>query len=243
MITLDDIQGHWSRDWIKAPGVEDHATRVHWMQCGALYADVRIPLERPDLNEARTLIGQSPDVLVHLLKAEGFAGDVGLAGTQCTWHRKINWHGNTEEIDVGDISFDEQGRMVEKGVHADYTELWSHDAPPAQSAYMFEGEGWLGYLICVGAKFVLGVGRPNTPTTKPIVDELASGIISDGAATLFNGLHAVGSWDGASAIATLATNPLCEGSCVLTLDHNQFVWRQTRFDGSRHDVRMKAVAP
>ena len=44
MIDSSDVQAHWRRLWIRAPGFEDADTRVHWMQCGALYADIRVPL-------------------------------------------------------------------------------------------------------------------------------------------------------------------------------------------------------
>ena len=40
MITLADVQGHWRRDWLKAPGFSDTTTHVHWMQCGTLFADM-----------------------------------------------------------------------------------------------------------------------------------------------------------------------------------------------------------
>ena len=124
MITQADIQGHWVRNWIKAPGFEDHSTRVHWMQAGGLYADIRIPADRPDLSGASSLSALSPDHLLSLGQAEGFAGHVTLDGDHCTWEREINFHGTPDSLDVGAIHFDAQGSMIETGVHADYSELW-----------------------------------------------------------------------------------------------------------------------
>ena len=46
----DDLQGLWKRVWIRSPSsdptFEDHLTRVFWAQSGAIYADLRIPLDR-----------------------------------------------------------------------------------------------------------------------------------------------------------------------------------------------------
>lgn len=238
MITLDDIQGHWTRQWIKAPGFEDHTTRVHWMQCGATYADVRIPLGRPDLTGANTLADLTPELLLRLLAAEGFAGKLRLQGSVCTWHRAINWHGKTSDVDIGDISFDDKGRLIETGVKADYTELWEHGDAPECKSWRFHGLGWIGYLVCVGTAFVLGLGRPDTPALKPVLDHLAQGSIPSEVAPLFDSLHAFGTWDGDKAIATLATNPLSEDTCVLTWDHDRILWHQVGFDGKRHDIAM-----
>ena len=78
MIRPGDVQGHWVRTWIKAPGFEDHTTRVHWMQAGLDYADVRIPLERPDTRSAACLADLPAAVLRDLARAEGFSGHVTL---------------------------------------------------------------------------------------------------------------------------------------------------------------------
>ncbi|MDF1728619.1 MAG: hypothetical protein P1U53_12810, partial [Sulfitobacter sp.] len=109
MITQGDLQGHWRRDWIKAPGFEDHTTRVHWLQAGALFADLRIPLERPDISGHAALADLSSAALRRLMQAEGFAGHITVDKSKCTWHREINWHGVPGQADVGLMSFDETG--------------------------------------------------------------------------------------------------------------------------------------
>jgi len=96
MITGGDLQGHWRRDWIKAPGFEDNTTRVHWMQAGEIFVDLRVPLERPDLAGATALADLGPSTLLALTKAEGFAGRIEVVDSNCTWHRAINWHGVPE---------------------------------------------------------------------------------------------------------------------------------------------------
>ena len=134
MISPADIQGHWVRQWIKAPGFEDHTTRVHWKQVGLNYADLRIPRARPDLTGAAALSDLPAAALLDLAQAEGFAGQVTLSGDHCTWHREINWHGPSEAQDVGAIRFDDDGQMIETGVHADYAELWQPN--PGAGAFL-----------------------------------------------------------------------------------------------------------
>lgn len=238
MITLNDIQGHWIRHWIKAPGFEDHTTHVHWMQVGAAYADVRIPADRPELSGFAALSELPAETLRQLAQAEGFAGHVTLEGTQCTWHREINWHGAPDALDVGAILFDPKGRMIETGVQADYTELWQPHAAPNGAAWRFAGAGYAGYLITHGDTFVLGVGMPDKPTTKVQLEALRSGQVPGCIALLFDGLHAVGQWSGENAVARFATQPFCEGEVVATLKSDCLIWHRTSFDGDTSQIEM-----
>lgn len=238
VVTLLDIQGHWQREWIKAPDFEDHTTRVHWMQCGSVYADVRMPLERPDLGKARALADLPAQGLYALSMAEGFAGRVTLEGTRCTWQRDVNWHGTPEASDIGDISFDDQGRMIETGVAAEYTELWAyHDAPDRQ-AHVFSNGHTLGYLVTSGTDFVLGIGQPDRPATTPIRNALAAGQIPKETQMLFEGLHALGHWDGPDGIAGLATNPFCENKRVVTLTETGLIWHCVDFHGQTTQITL-----
>ncbi|MEO1733961.1 MAG: hypothetical protein AAFR45_10095 [Pseudomonadota bacterium] len=232
MITLDDLQGHWVRDWIKAPGFEDHSTRVHWMQVGHHYADVRVPADRPDISEARALCELAATDLHSLAEAEGFAGHVTLKDRTCTWHREINWHGTPQSQDVGTISFDQQGRMIEEGVHADYTERWDQHAGDGAEALKLSNDGYAGYLITRGQIFVLGIGVTAKPASGPLISALGAGGIPDGIADLFDGLHAIGHWSGAHGIATLATDPFVEQSVVLHRRGETIGWTRTDFWGN-----------
>ena len=239
MIPLSDIQGHWVRHWIKAPGFEDHRTRVHWMQVGPDYADVRVPLDRPDLSGTAALSDLPAQVLCDLAKAEGFAGHVTLDGRLCTWHREINWHGEPEGLDVGEISFDPQGRMIETGVHAEYTELWARRDAPAAQAIRFKGGGYSGHLVCVGDRFVLGIGTVDKPSSKPLVSALQSGTIPQGIERLFDGIHAMGRWSDGTAIAEISTHPFCDGKVVATLKDAFVIWHRTAFDGTTSEIDMR----
>lgn len=238
MITEDDIQGHWVRDWIKAPDFEDHTTRVHWMQVGSEYADVRIPLERPDLAGASALSDLPADALHALTMAEGFSGHVTLRGTHCTWHREINWHGPPDALDVGDISFDADGRIIETGVHADYTELWNRRTGHNTKSLRFHGEGYTGLLAMRGPVAVLGIGRQDKPSTKPMIEALAAGHIPAGVDTLFDGVHALGHQSGNVVIADLATQPFAEGKAVVTMNDEHLLWQRIAFDGTSVQLEM-----
>lgn len=239
MIGPDDIQGHWVRHWIKAPGFEDYTTRVHWVQVGALYADVRVPMKRPALVGADALSDLSPRALYVLARAEGFAGHATLDNGICTWVREINWHGHPDEVDAGRITFDDAGRMVEEGVHADYVELWEKRSGSGAQALQFSGAGYTGFLMARGEAFVLGIGTPDKPASADLVDALEEGKRPDGLADLFDGLHAVGTWSGDTAVSTLATNPFAEGKPAVRLTGNGLIWNKIAFDGTVSAIEME----
>lgn len=232
---LEDIQGHWSRTWIKAPGFEDHTTRVDWMQSGEIYADVRVPLERPNIASKAALSELSADELLLLARAEGFAGSVSLEGKKCTWHRDINWHGQPEGNDIGAISFDAEGRMIEAGVEADYTELWETAGTNQTDAMTFGDDAITGYLVTVGEAFVLGIGQRGAPATGPIIQALQAGEVPPDVGELFANAHAFGVWEGTQAIAQRATNPFYEGHIILSKNADSVTWHSISFNGTKKD--------
>ncbi|MGR3515232.1 MAG: hypothetical protein ACU0GG_20910 [Paracoccaceae bacterium] len=238
MIHESDLQGHWARRWIKAPGFEDHTTRVHWMQAGRDYADVRIPLVRPEVTGAPCLSDLSADALCSLARAEGFAGHVTLEGDTCTWHREINWHGEPEGLDVGAISFDATGDMIEDGVLADYTELWTQKAKAQTSAIRFSNGHYAGVLVTDGTVGVVGIGPPEKPATAPVLKALEAGQVPENAGSLFDGVHALCRLSTGQAVATLATNPLIEGQPVLTFQETSVVWHKQDFHGMQSQIEL-----
>ena len=242
MITEADVQGHWVRTWIKAPGFEDHSTRVHWIQCGLDYADVRIPLERPDLTGSDALADLDASALAMLAKAEGFAGHVTLDGTHCTWHREVNWHGRPDMLDIGAISFEADGNMIEAGVLADYRELWAPSEGPPGAAMRFSGGGYSAILATHGDSFVLGIGRTDKLATAPLVSALNAGDVPGDVTTLFDGLHAFGTFADGTATAVLATNPFVEGSVVTTWTDTNLTWHREDFDGTRASLTLNRDA-
>lgn len=241
MITVDDLQGHWVRRWIKAPGVEDHTTRVHWMQVGQAYADIRVPANRPSLTGASALADLPATALADLAGAEGFAGHITLEDAVCTWHRAINWHGTPRALDVGSIRFDDTGCMVETGVHADYTELWGAGTGGDSKVLQVSGDGYAGYVVTRGDAFVLGIGKPDKPNMAPVVEALKAQEIPSDAAQLFDGLHVLGHWSADKAIAQLATNPFAEGRTIAHLTDTALVWTRIGFDGHETPIILQHV--
>lgn len=241
MTGLAQVQGHWFRHWIKAPGFEDHTTRVHWMQAGAVYADVRIPLTRPDVAGAHGLADLPAASLRALAGAEGFAGHVSFEGDHCTWHREINWHGTPEGLDVGHIAFDDRGRMIETGVLAEYTELWEQRAQAKPTALRFGNGAYAGVLVVAGAVAVLGIGRPEKAPTGPVITALDQGHIPEQVGAAFDGVHALCSVSAGQVRAVLCTDPLQEGQTLLTLGETGVIWHRVGFDGTRVDMDLPAA--
>ena len=238
MITERDLQGHWRRDWLALPGHFDPTTRVHWLQSGSHYADIRIPKKRPSLEEARCLADLPTETLAMLMAAEGFAGTISVEDSLCTWDRHINWHGRPDAVDTGAMSF-ENGALIEKGVHADYSERWLAELGGAHHAEHFtDGRRW-GVVVTVGDRFVFGIGEEGAPSSRALRDALEAGERADGLERQFDSTYALGRWSGAIGKAELCTNPFVEGQVILTRKApGELVWHFVDFQGAKHDVRL-----
>jgi hypothetical protein len=218
VITEADLQGHWRRNWLRAPGVEDTTTRVHWVQAGPWCADIRVPLLRPAL-DAAALSAMAPGDLAVLLSAQGFAGRTTLAGDTCTWHRDWNWHGFPCPVDAGTLWFDPAGRLIEDGVHADYREEWQAVPGGAWAAMSAEAAGISGLLIASDTQFLLGLGQREAPAFPALAAALREGTATAAEAeAAFASVYVMGHWQGSAGIADLSTQPFCEGQAVLRRD-------------------------
>ncbi len=239
MIGVDDLQAHWQRDWLKAPGVEDHSTHVHWMQCGPHYADLRIPDDLPDVNGAASLSALDTHALLALMRAEGFAGSVTLDDGICTWERRINWHGTPQSVDAGRISFDATGALIEDGVHADYRELWHRQPHAPIEALVGETDGREVMLLSSEVSFLLAVGRPDAPPSDALVAALERGERPEALDQHFASVFVIGLWDGADGIALRATDPFLKGEAVISRSGQQIQYFARDYAGA---VRRSAIA-
>lgn len=232
MITQDSLQGHWRRDWIKAPGFEDHTTRVNWMQEDALFADLRIPLVRPDVAGLSCLADLPQSALSPLLASEGFAGHITVENSQCTWHRAINWHGVPGQADTGLMSLSDEG-LIEDGVHAQYRELWQAEpGRPLRGTRLQYGD-LTGVLIENDDVFLLGIGPRPEGTTQALLEALAQGRAeADTLKHLFESEYVMGRWDGPLGTAQISTNPFQEGAVVLERAEG-YIWHAQGWDGSQ----------
>ncbi|MYM56304.1 hypothetical protein [Thalassovita mangrovi] len=238
MITEADLQAHWRRDWIKAPGFEDATTRVHWMQCGALYADLRIPADRPDLSGAAALADLDPPALRVLMQAEGFAGTITVADSICTWDRLINWHGVPDGVDSGLMFFDDKGGLIEDGVDAEYRELWQRMPDAPSEAFRVTCDGMEGVLVSSGTGFLFGLGVPGAPSTKPLIAALEEGRVPAGLTEHFGTVYALGHWDGDDGIADLCTNPFLETRPVLRRSGQGITFETVDFNGQENSFAL-----
>ena len=219
MISEATLQGHWQRNWLRAPGFEDSTTRVHWVQAGQWCADIRVQLVRPSLATG-ALAAMAPAELAVLLSAEGFAGRTTLEGDICTWHRDWNWRGFPCPVDAGTLWFDPEGRLIEDGVHADYREEWQAVPGGHWTALAFEGAGAEGLLIANETQFLLGLGQRNAPALSGLAAALLDGLLPLAAAeAAFASVYVIGHWQGRTGVADLSTQPFCEGQAVLQRDN------------------------
>jgi hypothetical protein len=214
VITTTDLQGHWRRDWIKAPDFEDTTTRVHWLQAGALFADLRVPADLPALHGG-CLADLDEATLQSLLRVEGFAGEITVKDGQCTWHRAINWQGALSRPDVGAMWCDGDV-LIEDGVHADYREGWLAEPTAPLRGHPIAWGDMTGVLVENDDRFLLGIGP--APMDRSPRDTFAS-------------FYALGTWDGAHGIADLATDPFAMGKPVLDRAQGSFVWHAPLFTG------------
>lgn len=218
MIT-QDLQGHWRRNWLRAPGVEDSTTRVHWVQAGQWCADIRVPLIRPRVGTAGSLSALSGPDLEVLLSAGGFAGRTTLAGDVCTWHREWNWRGFPCPVDTGALWFDDHGHLIEDGVHADYREEWQRVPGGPLTVWTMETDGADGMMLGNDTGFVLALGQRGAPAWPTLAQALRDGDAAPAdAEPAFASVYLMGHWDGGQGIADLSTQPFCEGRAVLTCD-------------------------
>lgn len=163
----------WRRDYLWSDeGGEDTQTRVFWVQSGLLFADLRVPADRPDFAGVSSLAECSEAQLDWLAGQQGFAGwlDVDDSGEEALfhWHRVLDFQPDSSVEDIGRVSV-QDGYVLEEGVDGSYREHWVRRAPesPEHRSYILEqvtGPGgspcaWRGYLVCVGDYFMLAVDR------------------------------------------------------------------------------------
>lgn len=160
--------GVWRRDLLSSPAGEDRSTRVFWLQTDGLYADLRVPAERPDFSQAASLADCNAAQLDWLAGQQGFAGTLPVQGDRFHWHRALDFQPDSSVLDVGRMTV-RDGYLLETGVFAPFHEHWYRITPeqPDFSAHVLErvtdGAGraqpWRGYLLTVDGCFMLALDR------------------------------------------------------------------------------------
>ena len=125
------LWGAWRRALVReADGSEDRTTDVVWLQTGCLFADVRIPADRPPLPGRRGVEDCTPDELVAAASARGFAGWTQYRDGICRWTRPLDFRPPTGVEDAGRMEL-KDGALWEYGVHTTYAEEYLRIAPGA----------------------------------------------------------------------------------------------------------------
>lgn len=234
-LNLPDLAGHWRREAITAPGMEDRTTRVHWLQaaCGG-FCDIRVPACRPDLTGCDRLSELGPAQLLPLMDGFGFAGTTAVDGSRVTWSRAISAHGGPPEADIGILRPGPGGRWIEDGAEAPYREIWAHRPMECMHGVWQNGDRRC-LITWSDSLFLLAIGTPTAASTLPLRQALEAGQVPDGLSAHFDGEYTFGHWDGDTGIATLSTNPLREGEPRLSraaLDADTLTLSQPDFNGT-----------
>ena len=114
----DRYHGVWARTLLETPEGRDTTTWVRWLQTSQWHADLRVPAHL-DRTQATGLAQQ-----------QGFCGITAITPAQrdqpeiCTWHRRSDVQPPRSTPDAGTMVFENADRVIERGVHGSYLEVW-----------------------------------------------------------------------------------------------------------------------
>jgi len=116
--------GVWTREWIERKGVRTDLFDVHFLQTPSLFADVRIPRDRPSFAHAHSFADFTDAELLLLAKQRAFAGTTTVAGALATWHHEIDFQPSDGSADIGRLERIDDGHMLEHATDSSYVESW-----------------------------------------------------------------------------------------------------------------------
>jgi hypothetical protein len=154
----------WRREVITTPaGHRDAETRVYWLQTRSWYGDIRIPATRPARADTG-FMAYGAEELFELAGMQGFAGRLTADETTCVWRRDLDFQPPASSPDEGTYELD-GSTMIERGVHADYEEIWRLEPASRGLLLAFQLEavsamGARGLLLIAGDHFLSIVERP-----------------------------------------------------------------------------------
>jgi len=155
------LRGLWHRKAMIFPdGTRDETTEVFWLQTGRLFADLRVPVDRPAARGRTGLVEFTDEELIALARMQGFGGELEVHGDFCRWRREIDFQPPGAPPDEANYTF-ERDILVETGIHAAYREDWERRTPIGADLSAFrlvedggrEGRG--GILVLAGDYFLL----------------------------------------------------------------------------------------
>ena len=140
-------RGLWRRLSLEGTdGAGDVTTTVLWLQTDRVYADIRVPADRPDFARVGGFADLTPDQAAFLARQEGFAGRLLWRGDCCHWERTIDFAPSDGPPDEGRLRRDRR-MLVEDGLHAAYVEHWwqeIHPPPTPEAPVVEPARGHLG---------------------------------------------------------------------------------------------------
>ncbi|MEZ5702676.1 MAG: hypothetical protein R3E42_13185 [Burkholderiaceae bacterium] len=111
-------QGVWVRTLLETPQGRDTTTWVHWLQTTQWHADLRVPTDLDRSQPGGLAQQQGFCGLTRITPAQGDEAEV------CTWHRRIDFQPPRSTPDAGTMDFETAERVIERGVHGNYLEVW-----------------------------------------------------------------------------------------------------------------------
>lgn len=119
----DAYRGVWVRTLLQTPTLRDTTTFVRWMQTSQWHADLRVP------ESARSPgIAGSACTLAQRVSQQGFCGVTEVtqegADAVCTWHRRFDFLPPRPDPDTATMVFETPNRVIERGIYAEYLEVW-----------------------------------------------------------------------------------------------------------------------
>jgi hypothetical protein len=114
----------WTREWIERGGKRSDLFDVHYLQTPSVFADVRIPRNRPAFAHATSFADLSDADLLVLARQRGFAGFATAAGAVATWHHEIDFQPPDSAVDVGRLERVDDTHMLEHALDSSYVESW-----------------------------------------------------------------------------------------------------------------------
>ncbi len=170
--------GVWTREWIDRRGTRSDLFDVSFLQTPTLFADMRIPRDRPSFSHATSFADLSDTDLLALAKQRGFTGITTVAGDLATWHHEIDFQPPDGTPDIGRLERIGDVRMYEHATDGSYTESWRSLSDGSQSFVVIRVEhlSRLARTLLVAGDHFLYVR--NRPTDLPVAESLDSLIAS-----------------------------------------------------------------
>jgi hypothetical protein len=172
--------GVWSRQSIRFPdGQEDNSTRVWWIQANPHFADLRIPISRPDFEGISSLTECGLNHRQWMGIQQGFSGALAAAEEAWQWHREIDFQPPTGKRDIGTLKLDgtDTKLMIEQGVDEPNTETWQRvddGSSTKGQALVLRRRNHRGHalVVALGKHFIMTIDHRKTTSQCERIDPL-----------------------------------------------------------------------